>query len=37
MKEFTSDADSGYKDAAHIQNELLYVHLSFYRFYSLED
>ena len=25
-KEFTSEVHSGYKDAAHIQNDLLYVH-----------
>ena len=36
-KEFVSDADSGYKDAAHIQNNLLYLHLSFYRFSFLQD
>ena len=26
-KEFTSDIDSGYKDAAHIQNDLRYIFL----------
>ena len=25
MKKFTLDVDSGYKDVAHIQNDLLYV------------
>ena len=27
MKEFTLDIDSGYKEAAHIQNDLLYIYL----------
>ena len=27
MKEFTLDIDSGYKEAAHIQNDLLYIDL----------
>ena len=36
-KEFTSEHDSGKKNAAHIQNNLLYVHLSLYRFCLLED
>ena len=36
-KEFTSDIDSkDAKIAAYIQNDLLYVHLSFYRFCLLE-
>ena len=26
-KDFTSDIDSGYKDAAHIQNDLRYIFL----------
>ena len=36
-KEFTSERDFGKEDAAHIQNDLLYVQLSFYRFCLLED
>ena len=37
-KEFTSDVDSGKKkDVAHVQNDLLYVHLSFYRFCLQEN
>ena len=35
-KKFTSDVDSSYNDAAHIQNDLLYICL-FKRFSSLED
>ena len=36
-KEFTSDVDFGLKDAFHIDNNLLYLHLSFYRFCLQED
>ena len=37
VTEFISDFDSGLKDPAHIQNDLLYVDMSFYRFCLLED
>ena len=36
-KDFTSNVDSGQIDAGHIQNDLLYAHLSFYRFFLLQD
>ena len=36
-EDFTSDVDSGQIDAAHIQNDLLYAHLTFYRFCLLQD